>query len=191
MKKAPPPPGDDDLDFTRPGAIPAPRPAPEVVERATEEAAAGTPQLEQSGFYVSITKRPPGRIPPRNDARYVILVVEDDADLGQMLIDIFMTAGFEVRWASNRAEINTELKHGTELDLVLLDIVLPDADGLQVLERLRQHPRIGNLPVILMTGKSAPHDVVKGLAAGANGYVSKPFKMSALVRAVNEVLGNA
>ena len=56
---------------------------------------------------------------------------------------------------------------------------------------LRQHPRIGNLPVILMTGKSAPHDVVKGLAAGANGYVSKPFKMSALVKAVNEVLGNA
>ena len=191
MKKAPPPPGDDDLDFTRPGAIPAPRPAPEVVERATEEAAAGTPQLEQSGFYVSITKRPPGRIPPRNDARYVILVVEDDADLGQMLIDIFMTAGFEVHWASNKAEINQQMNRRPSVDLVLLDILLPDAHGLDVLKRIRAHPKLSKLPVVMMTGKSTALDVAAGLSAGADGYVTKPFKMSGLVKAVKQVLGIA
>jgi DNA-binding response OmpR family regulator len=72
----------------------------------------------------------------------------------------------------------------------LLDIELPDTDGLQVLERLRTHPRLGKLPVIMMTGRAGADDVLAGLAAGADGYVSKPFKMSALVKAVNQVLGN-
>ena len=72
---------------------------------------------------------------------------------------------------------------------MLLDIVLPDADGLQVLGRIRVHPRLSELPVIMMTGKVAPEDVLAGLAAGADGYVTKPFKVSALVSAVNVVLG--
>jgi two-component system, OmpR family, response regulator len=102
-----------------------------------------------------------------------------------------MLAGFEVRWASNRSEINAELRRGSEIDLILLDIVLPDANGLQILERLRMHPAYGKMPVIMMTGKAAGDDVLAGLAAGADGYVTKPFKMSGLVKAVNQVLGNA
>ena len=69
--------------------------------------------------------------------------------------------------------------------------MLPDADGLQILARLRAHPRFARMPVIMMTGKAESSDVKAGLAAGADGYVSKPFKMSALVAAVNLVLGRA
>ena len=168
----------------------APAPTSKQLEHARQEAAVGDSKLRAAGFYVSIARNSGVRIPPRNGHKYVILVVEDDADLAQLLIDIFMLAGFEVRWASNRAEINTEMRRSSEIDLVLLDIVLPDADGLQVLRRIREHPRIAGLLVIMMTGRSGADDVLAGLSAGADGYVSKPFKVSALVSAVNSVLGN-
>jgi len=76
-------------------------------------------------------------------------------------------------------------------DLILLDLGLPDADGLQILSRLRAHPRFVRMPVIMMTGKAEASDVKAGLAAGADGYIGKPFKMSALMAAVNLVLGRA
>ncbi len=174
------------VDFTEPVA--APQTTPEAEAQARLEAEAGSPLLRKVGFYLSLNRRKRERRTPSRGDRYAILVVEDDADLAQLVIDIFMTAGFEVRWAANRAEINAEL-HRAGIDLVLLDIVLPDADGLQVLRRVREHPRLADLPVIMMTGKVAPEDVLAGLAAGADGYVTKPFKMSGLVSAVNVVLG--
>lgn len=188
-KPASPPPGDD-LDFSGPCSTPAPAITPQQAEHVRKEAVKGGRQLEDSGYFVSITHHPEARIAPRNGNKYVILAVEDDSDLGQLLIDIFTLSGFEVRWASNRAEINAELNRKPEADLVLMDIMLPDANGLEVLRRLRSHPRLATLPVIMMTGKSGPEDVLAGLAAGADGYVSKPFKMSGLVKAVNIVLGN-
>jgi two-component system, OmpR family, response regulator len=184
-----PPAEDDDLDFTGAGPAPAP-PSAQAVAKARKEAEVGSPQLRSSGFYVSIARHAATRIPPRNGTKYVVLVVEDDRDLGQMLIDIFVIAGFEVRWAANRAEINAEMKRGNEVDLVLMDIVLPDADGLLILKRLRTHPVLVKLPVIMMTGKGTAGDVAAGLAAGADGYVTKPFQMSGLVKAANQVLGN-
>lgn len=191
MTQLTPPPADDELDFTRQGALPSAPPTPQQTETARKEAESGSPQLRDSGFYVSIARHSEVRIPPRSGGKYVILVVEDESDLGQLLIDVFMTAGFVVRWASNRAEINAEMKRGSDVDLVLLDIVLPDADGLQLLRGLRAHPRFSKLPVIMVTGKATVGDVQAGLAAGADGYVSKPFQMSGLVKAVNLVLGNA
>jgi CheY-like chemotaxis protein len=174
------------IDFTEP--VPLAAIAPEVEERARRAVASGTLQLEKVGYFLSLDRRTGERRKPSDGARYSILVVEDDADLAQLLIDVFLNAGFDVRWAANRAEINAEL-HRAGIDLVLLDIVLPDADGLQVLRRLREHPRLADLPVIMMTGRVAPEDVLAGLAAGADGYVTKPFKVSSLVSAVNAVLG--
>jgi two-component system, OmpR family, response regulator len=191
MKDSSPAGAEQGLDFTRPGPSAAPPPSAEAIEQARREAEAGAPQLKQAGFLVSIARRAPAKIAPRAGGKHVVLVVEDDADLGQLLIDIFMTAGFEVRWASNRAEINAEMKRGEELDIMLLDVELPDANGLQVLRQLRGHPRFAKLPVIMVTGRSEAVDVLAGLAAGADGYVTKPFKMSGLVNAVNLVLGNS
>ncbi len=175
-----------EVDFTEP--VPLAAITPEVEERAKREAKSGAPLLEKVGYFLSLERRTAQRRAPVRGDRYSLLVVEDDADLAQLLIDVFMNAGFDVRWAANRAEINAEL-HRAGIDLVLLDIVLPDADGLQVLRRLREHPRLSELPVIMMTGKVAPEDVLAGLAAGADGYVTKPFKVSALRNAVSAVLG--
>jgi CheY-like chemotaxis protein len=191
MSVPPHPSKGDDLDFTREPAVPPPPPPREQVERARAEASAGFPQLESTGFMVAIARRSSVRIPPRNGEKYTILVVEDDPDLAQLVIDIFMTAGFEVHWASNRDEINREMNRRPAVDLVLLDILLPDAHGLQILKRIRSHPKLAKLPVIMMTGKSTAQDVAAGLTAGADGYVTKPFKMSGLVKAVQQVLGLA
>ena len=96
-----------------------------------------------------------------------------------------------MRFASNRAQINAEVNRATLPDLMLLDVQLPDADGLKILAKLRSHPKFAELPVIMMTGRSGAADVMQGLAAGADGYVTKPFKMSALVGVVNSALGRS
>ncbi|MCW5591113.1 MAG: response regulator transcription factor [Burkholderiales bacterium] len=184
--------GDDfDLDFTRPAAVAPPPPTAQQLESAQKEAASGGRELEKSGYYVAIARRATAKIPPRNGVRHSLLVVEDDPDLSNLLAEIFSVAGFEVHRAANRAQINAEVNKPILPDLILLDIVLPDADGMQILARLRAHPKFARMPVIMMTGKADPADVKAGLAAGADGYVGKPFKMSALMAAVNLVLGRA
>lgn len=189
MGVSPLPSNGDELDFTSDTPVPAPPPSAEKVAQAREEAKAGFPQLETAGFMVAIARRSKEPIPPRNGHQYSILVVEDDPDLAQLVIDIFMTAGFEMHWAANKSEINQQMNRRPGVDLVLLDILLPDTHGLQVLKRIRAHPKLAKLPVIMMTGKSSAMDVAAGLSAGADGYVTKPFKVSALVNAVNAVLG--
>ena len=191
MSATPLPPDGDDLDFSREPAAPPQPPTPERVKQARAEASAGVHQLEASGFMVSIARRATAPIPPRNGEKHALLVVEDDPDLAQLVIDIFMTAGFEMHWASGKAEINQEMNRRPAVDLVLMDIVLPDANGLDILRRIRAHPKLSRLPVIMMTGKSTAGDVAAGLAAGADGYVTKPFVMSGLVKAVRQVLGIA
>jgi len=191
MSRSPQPEDGDDLDFSREPAVQPRPPTPEQVRQARAEANAGVPLLDTAGFMVAIARRAKEPLPPRNGHRYSILVVEDDPELAQLVIDIFMTAGFEMHWAANKDEINQQMNRRPGVDLVLMDILLPDTHGLQVLKRIRSHPKLAKLPVIMMTGKSAAADVAAGLSAGADGYVTKPFKMSGLVKAVKQVLGIA
>ena len=182
------PAGDDDLDFTSPTKA-APPPPPEKVASARKEASTGSPQLAKSGFYVAMARNAAGRIPPRNGSRHTILVIEDDADLLKLVGEVLAKAGFLTRFARSRAEINAEFNKPPLPDLVLLDVRLPDADGFNILERIRNNQKILKLPVIMMTGKSEVTDVARGLSLGADGYVTKPFKISGLISAVHTVLG--
>jgi two-component system OmpR family response regulator len=179
---------EDDLDFTAPSK-PAPPPPPEKVASARKEATSGSPQLAKTGFYVAMARNASGRIPPRNGARHVVLVIEDDVDLLKLVGEVLAKAGFLTRFARSRAEINAEFNKTPLPDLVLLDVRLPDADGFNILEKIRGNQKILKLPVIMMTGKSEVTDVAKGLSLGADGYVTKPFKISGLISAVNTVLG--
>ena len=178
-----------DLDFTKPGK-PAPAPSPEKVASARQEASTGTPQLARTGYYIAKSRIEGPRIVPRNGSRHTLFVIEDDRDLSRLVGEVLATAGFLTRFARNKQEINTEFNRAPLPDLVLLDVSLPDADGFQILERIRQNPKINRMPVIMMTGKSEVTDVARGLALGADGYVTKPFKISKLVAAINTVLGN-
>lgn len=178
----------DSLDFTQPGA-PAPLPA-EKIAKANEEAVTGGPQLARSGFYVAMARHASaGPVAPHAGERHTILVIEDDQALSNLVGEVMSTAGFLVRSARTLQKINAQMNTAPMPDLILLDVSLPDADGFQILERVRANPRIAKMPVILMTGKSEITDVARGLALSADGYVTKPFKISALVAAVKTVLG--
>ena len=179
----------DDLDFTGPAATPSPPPTPERVAASKSEASSGGPQLAKTGFYVAMARNAGGLVSPRNGERHCIFVVEDDADLSRLVGEVLTSAGFLTRFAHDKGEINQEFNRPPLPDLMLLDVSLPDADGFNILERIRGNARIAKLPVIMMTGKSEVADVARGLSLGADGYVTKPFKISALVAAVKTVLG--
>ena len=179
---------DDDLDFTAP-TKPSPPPPPEKMASARKEATTGSPQLAKTGFYVAMARNAGGRVTPRNGSRHSIFIIEDDKALSELVGEVLAKGGFLTRFARSRAEINAEFNKPPLPDLVLLDVKLPDADGFQILERIRGNQKIKTLPVIMMTGKSEVTDVARGLSLGADGYVTKPFKISGLVQAVNTVLG--
>ena len=183
------PDAEDDLDFTAAPATPQAPPSAEKLASARQEASKGSPQLAKTGFYVAMARNAGGRVTPRNGSRHSIFIIEDDKALSELVGEVLAKGGFLTRFARNRAEINNEFNKPPLPDLVLLDVKLPDADGFQILERLRGNQKIKSLPVIMMTGKSEVTDVARGLSLGADGYVTKPFKISGLVQAVNTVLG--
>lgn len=179
---------DDDLDFTKPAAKAPPAPSPEKVAHARQEASTGSPQLAQSGYYISKARLRSEPIVPRNGSRHTLLVIEDDRDLARLVAEVLATAGYLTRFARNKQEINAEFNRPPLPDLVLLDVSLPDADGFSILERIRGNAKIARIPVVMMTGRSEPADVARGLSLGADGYVTKPFRVAGLVTAIRAVL---
>ena len=147
----------------------------------------GDEKLRSSGFFVNIVRRAgksefAGTTP-------LVLIVEDDRGTLAVIDAVLKRQGFSTRSAGNLQEIIRALNARPHPDLILLDIMLPDANGFAVLERLRRHPDHGSIPVIMLTSLSEPADVAKGLALGATGYMSKPAKPQALLSAIEIVLG--
>jgi CheY-like chemotaxis protein len=112
----------------------------------------------------------------------------EEADAG--LLSLRRT-GYFVRLAANRAEVSAQLSKPQVPDVVLLDVMLPDADGFDILRRIRKHPALREVPVIMLTGMATRGDVIRGMQGGADGYVTKPFEAEALMRALRTVLGLA
>ena len=98
--------------------------------------------------------------------------------------------GFQVSVAASGEE-GIELARQQKFDLAICDIMMPDVDGYEVLQRIRSNPATATLPVIFLTAKSTPADIEKGLALGANHYITKPFSGLDLVRKVRLCLGEA
>ena len=99
------------------------------------------------------------------------------------------SAGGSPVFNPSTGEVIAEFRKSPVPDLILLDVMLPDTDGFDILLRLRQHPALQNVPVIMLTGKATREAVIKGLAGGADGYITKPFEADALMRAVRTVIG--
>jgi len=160
-----------------------------ALTQAGDEAEAGALSLMKTGYYVSIArKRAIARALQPGEA-FCALVVEDAPLLAKFVKSYLSLQGFKVRLASNRAEVVAELRKSPVPDLILLDVMLPDADGFDILLRLRQHPALKDVPVIMLTGMATREAVIKGLASGADGYITKPFEAEALMRAMKTVLG--
>jgi two-component system OmpR family response regulator len=152
------------------------------------EADAGVRSRRQSGYYVGIARpRAPRHRAP--DHVLTAVVVEDEPTLARFVKSYLSFEGFQVRLAANRAEVVAEFNKRPLPDVVLLDVMLPDADGFEILAKLRAHPVLKDVPIIMCTGKATREAVLQGMAGGADGYVTKPFEADALMRAVRTVTG--
>jgi two-component system response regulator MtrA len=107
-----------------------------------------------------------------------IMVVDDDQDLAEMLGIVLNGVGMEVDLVS-RGDEAIEIFRNSQPDLVLLDIMLPGTDGIEVCKGIRKQST--RVPIVMLTAKSDTHDIVRGLEAGADDYMVKPFKPSELV----------
>lgn len=154
-----------------------------------DEADAAVASLQRSGFFVQIAReRKDARLPAPGEP-LTVLVVEDDPLLARFVESYLKLSGMRVRTAADRAGIVAGLREDPLPHLVLLDVMLPDADGFDILMRMRQHPVLQRVPVVMLTGKATRQAVIKGLAAGADGYLTKPFEPDSVMRAVRTVLG--
>jgi DNA-binding response OmpR family regulator len=116
-----------------------------------------------------------------------VLVVEDEAHLATGIKFNLELEGYEVEVIGDGAQAAVRLAPpGQAVDLVILDVMLPGLDGFQVAQKMRE---AGNYsPVLMLTAKSLPEDVVQGLEAGADDYLAKPFDLSVLLARVKGLL---
>lgn len=117
----------------------------------------------------------------------LIYIVEDDTDIRELETYALKNSGYEVQsFAESKSffkACTTQIPH-----LVILDVMLPDFDGLSVLEKLRQDAVTKSVPVILVTAKGSEMDKVKGLDMGADDYITKPFSVLELISRVRAIL---
>jgi putative two-component system response regulator len=124
---------------------------------------------------------------PSGTSRPVILVIEDDASNRALLSTVLERDGYAVVCvADGDAGFRSVGEHNP--DLVLLDVGLPKLDGYEVTRRLRSDPSRANLPILLLTGRGSPQDVVDGLDAGADDFIRKPFDRAELLARIRSAL---
>ena len=161
----------------------------EILEKGGVEADKATASLRQKGYYVNIARRAEQKKNPASGVQYSILVIEDNVDLQKVLGFLLKFEEFKPSVASTRSEILAALRTIPSPDVILLDVNLPDINGFDVLSSIRRHPMLKAIPVIMLTAQSTRQDVLRGLAGGADGYITKPFEHDILMIAIRAVLG--
>lgn len=117
----------------------------------------------------------------------MIYCVEDERNIRELLVYTLGTSGFEAKGLEDGQELKQVLKEQLP-ELILLDIMLPGQDGYELLEFLKGNPDTSQIPVIMVTAKEAEYDKVRGLEAGADDYITKPFGMMEFLARVKAVL---
>ena len=117
----------------------------------------------------------------------MIICVEDEQNICELEVYTLQSVGFQAKGCGSGKELFAELEHEIP-ELILLDIMLPDEDGLSILGKLRSDKRYAAIPVIMATAKGSEFDKVKGLDSGADDYIAKPFGMLEMVSRIKAVL---
>jgi CheY-like chemotaxis protein len=156
------------------------------MDAATTQAAAM--EVARKGAYLA-TDRIKNRAPLAKKATEIrVLIVEDDPDQAALADLRVSMAGYNVRLARDCAEVVHEIRTRAAPDIVLLDIMLPDGNGWDVLASFRRHPRLAQLPVVMLSALNELNEVRWGLALGADGYVTKPYSKKILAETIAAVL---
>ncbi len=117
-----------------------------------------------------------------------ILIADDEPFIARSLSYVLEKSGYEIYIARDGEEA---VRRAVDVkpDLVFLDLMMPKKNGYEVCEELRNHPELQRIPIILITAKGQKADLERGLQAGANEYMTKPFSPTQVVARVKEVLG--
>ena len=116
--------------------------------------------------------------------------MEDERNIRELIVYTLESSGFTARGLESGKELNAAIAEQLP-DLILLDIMLPGEDGLEILSRLKASEVTKEIPVIMVTAKGAEYDKVMGLDCGADDYITKPFGMMEFIARVRAVLAFA
>ncbi len=180
---------ESELKFTSGGAAEAPIPVLEEDRKLiSDESWAASNVLTIVGAYIAKDRvqNRPVLTKPRSET--VVLIVEDDPDQMALAKQRVALAGYKTRGADSGVALRDDLGKLGAPDLVLLDVMLPDCSGFDILAELRRHPRHSLLPIVMLTVKSDPADIQTGITLGADGYVTKPYSKAGLTEAIEKVL---
>ena len=142
---------------------------------------------KQRALLQNLNRQIPKETPPTQDTRskYRVMVVDDDVRNSFALSKALSYAGYEVMLADNGKTALQRLSTSPEVDVVLMDVMMPEMDGLECTRLLRKDQRFKNLPIISLTAKASAQDRSDCLSAGANDYLSKPVDLSKLEHLLN------
>ena len=177
-------------DFTFSGRRPPrlPEAPDEDRQRLAKTAVVAGATLLRSGAFIADERV--ANLPPlaKQPTQTMILLVEDDPDqatLGQLRLKL---AGYQVRTVEKARHLSRNLREDRRPDLVLLDVMLPDGNGFDLLAKLRASPQFATLPVVMLTSKAELADIHRGLELGADGYITKPYSKQQLAEIIGRVL---
>lgn len=158
--------------------------SPEEGVRAWAEARRGARELVQQGFYATAHISPDGTVTRDRSA----LIVEDDPAISLLMKSYLSKRGFSVRVVADGQEALQVLDANPVPSIALLDVNLPNINGFDILTYIRAQEKLKTLPAIMVTAQVSDADVLRGLKAGADGYIFKPFEWSAFYACVKKVL---
>jgi len=121
------------------------------------------------------------------EAQKTVVVVEDETDAAEMFAEMMRVSGFRVLKSYSSAPAISMITN-EQPDIVILDVMMPDVSGLEVLKYMRREPNLSHIPVIVVSAKSMPGDIKTGLEAGASIYLTKPVGFLDLKLAVEKAL---
>jgi CheY-like chemotaxis protein len=157
-------------------------------KRLAKNTVVGGATLLRSGSFLSEDRVANLPAVSKAPAETVVLLVEDDPDQ-LALAELRLTmAGYQVHSVDRAKALSRYLREKTRPDLLLLDVMLPDGNGFDILAQLRAHAEFSTLPVVLLTVKAELVDIRNGLALGADGYITKPYSKNQLAEVIGRVL---
>ena len=121
------------------------------------------------------------------DAPRKIVIIEDEPDTAEMYAEMMRISGYQVEIFFGGSSAVSKMTEDQPA-AVVLDLMMPDMSGLDVLHNLKAEPSLTNIPVIIVSAKSMPEEIDEGLNAGAIAYLTKPVSFSALKKAIDEAV---
>ena len=118
-----------------------------------------------------------------------VLIIEDESDAAELFAEMMRVSGFRVLKTTSSTPA-LSLIATEKPDIVILDIMMPEVSGLDILREMRQEASLANIPVVVVSAKSMPADIRIGMEAGASTYLTKPVGFLELKEAVERALGN-